>query len=321
MNLKFIAYNTNILISNGKPKKIQDVLPDDILCGEDNFEVEILNIETQTCENDMCNFIVIPKMGKNFYLHGLHNIPVFYNGNKTLVNINELYNFHNKEKNIYLYTHCYNFVSNDELFMDPYFLGIWLCQNINMNQNDIPKDLVRIYTNTAFIQEFTEKIISKFEIKHKSTNDYIDIFDTKFVSIFSYYNLIENMHIPLVYKKSNPKVRIHILSAFCDVLGSVENEKDCFSFDKIENTTIHNDFCFILNSLGFFTSTSKGKIKIFSPTISSIPSLSNKCENIDQTNFTFENNYFQVAPIQDDKYCILQLQRNVNILTDDFTVI
>lgn len=319
MNFKFVAYNTNILLSSGKTKKIQDLSYDDILCGDDNYDVEILNIEQRICENDMCNFIIIPKIGKNFYLHGFHNIPVFYNNSKTLLTLHEIHDFCNKDKNIYLYTHCYDFYSKNEIFMDPYLLGLWLCQNQNINQNEIPKDFIRILFKSSFIKEYVDKFINKFEIKYNSTEDYIDFVDEKFVSIFDYYNLLDNIHIPLVYKKSDPKIRTQILSAFCDVLGSVEDE--CFSFDKIENNILSNDFCFILNSLGFLSSIIKGKIKIFSPTISSIPTLSKKWDGIDLSNFSFGNNYFQVAPIRDDKYCILQLKRNVNILLDNFTVI
>jgi hypothetical protein len=322
MNLKFVAYNTSVLLSNGSIKKVQDLSSNDILCGDDNCDVKILKIEDCECENDMCNFIVIPRIGKNFYLYGLHNIPVYFNDIKTLFPVYEFYNFFNKDRNVFLYNHCYNFEHHSNMYMDPYFLGIWLSQYAKQNTEDvvIPTNCIRIYLSHSFIEPYVHKMTVKFNLEYNSTDDYIDILDEKFVSIFNYYNLLDknNLHIPLVYKTSNPKIRIQLLSALCDMLGN--KDEDCFIFDKISNQTFLDDCCFILNSLGFQTSILKGHIKIFSRTIFSIPMVSKKEINIDKM-LSFVNNYFQVAPIYEKRYYAIQLTRDSNILLGDFTVV
>jgi hypothetical protein len=316
MILKLLAYDTNVLLSNGLFKKVQDLTSNDILCGENNNNVKIINIDNYECNDEMCNFIVIPKIGNNFYLYGYHSIPVYFNNTKTVIPLYEFYNFFNKDKNVFLYSHCYDFdFPNDDIFMDPYLLGIWLSQCAQGYR--IQTNCIRIYLSHSFIENYIGKIIKKFNLQYNLSSDYIDILDDKFLSVFKNYNLLENLHIPLPYKTSVPKIRIILLSALCDILGVID--KDSFVFEKILNKNFLNDCCFLLNSLGFQTSIFKDKIKVFSQTIFSIPMIELKKENKNMLNFV--HNYFQVAPINEKKYFSIQLSQDSNILLDDFTVV
>jgi hypothetical protein len=315
--MKYITHNTNLLLSNGEIKKIQDLRIDDILCGENDDKVKIKNIKKCECENDMCNFIIIPLASKNFQLYGFHKIPVYFDNTKTYVSCYDFYRFFNKEKNVFLYNHSYNFeFIPDQINIDPYFLGIWLCQYAKKGiYNSIPTDRIRIYLSHDFMKMYVEKMISNFNLQFESSDEYIDIFNDKFVSVFKDYNLLEenNLHIPLDYKVCEKKNRIQLVSALCDMLGKNDYNENDFIFDEIYNEKFLFDCCFILNSLGFETSIiKKNQIKFFSKVSK------NESQMLTPVNV---NNYFQVAPIFEKRYYTIELDCPCNILLDDFTVV
>lgn len=144
--------------------------------------------------------------------------------------------------------------------LDPYMLGYWLgdgtssCPQITTED----KEVVEYY------QKHIKLIDEKLSLKQGSRtvlsrNDYHYNITTgggsgrkgcnKFLNLLRKYNVLNNKHIPHIYKCNSRKVQLGILAGLLDSDGSYDN-KGCYDF--IQNRKqLSEDVVYLCRSLGF----------------------------------------------------------------------
>ena len=143
-----------------------------------------------------------------------------------------------------------------ELDLDPYMLGIWLGGdqiNAIISNQDAPiikyflENLAKYNCFLSFIQtsDYNYRICSTEKNNpNKITN--------KFIYFLIKYNLIQNKHIPLIYKCNSRKNRLRLLAGIIDSDGHLDNSGAGFELSQsLEHEKLLDDIIYLCRSLGF----------------------------------------------------------------------
>ncbi len=185
--------------------------------------------------------------------------------------------------------------SEKKITLDPYVIGIWLGDN-----------------NT-----------DKFNILKEK--------ECKFKSELLNLNLINNKHIPLIYKCNSKANQLKLLAGILDSMGVFSKKKGFkLSFDKInKNVKLCEDIIYLCRSLGFlcYTKTDKKKINkifIYGKGIDEIPVLEFK-DNLWKSQISDDRDGSSGTKIQIkykniDNYFGFMIDGNSRYVLGDFTV-
>lgn len=144
--------------------------------------------------------------------------------------------------------------------INPYFLGIWLGdgQSCDISITTIDKEVIK------FLKEYAKKLNMKLSIysyknrtnSYAITNKNYRGKKNKIRTMLKKYNLINNKHIPYIYKCNSEKIRLEILAGIIDADGYKpiyrHNQNTCQII--LKNKILANDVVFLARSLGFRTS-------------------------------------------------------------------
>jgi len=138
-----------------------------------------------------------------------------------------------------------------EVTLDPYMLGVWLGDGTS-RQSQITN------IEPEIIEEFNEKL-AKMGLKMRSSKcqkiRYDITRDTSkmngFMRCLKEHNLVNNKHIPEVYKINSRKVRLEVLAGLLDTDGSYGT--GIFEITQKSNQ-LAADIIFLARSLGFYVS-------------------------------------------------------------------
>lgn len=144
-----------------------------------------------------------------------------------------------------------------ELSIDPYMIGYWLGDGTSKNSN--------ISTQDSSILHYFAKNLPQYNL----FLDLIDKYDYKissgygqknnlFLQTLKNLNLINNKHIPYIYKCNSHENRLKLLAGLLDSDGSLINDKCTFDFIQKSETLI-DDVIYLCRSLGFACYKSKQK--------------------------------------------------------------
>lgn len=253
---KCMKIDTPILMYDGNIKKIQDIKVGDLLMGDDNTPRTILSLargvdkmyeiisnnEKYTVNEAHILCLKIPSyplLKKNKYYYSVHwvdnnkfNVKKFYNNHNTIEDANiflntiknqqiieiSVYDYlklsNRKKKILYTYKTIIDFPEK-KITIDPYILGIWI--------GDINTDIYNNNSNTYF------------------TNELIKL------------QLINNKHIPYIYKCNSKDNRLKLLAGIIDVSGYYDiKNKYVIKLSK-KYKKIIEDIIYLCNSLGYIT--------------------------------------------------------------------
>jgi hypothetical protein len=149
-----------------------------------------------------------------------------------------------------------------ELQFDPYMIGFWL--------GDGTSSISEITTqDSTVIKYFKENLIQYncyLQFKNDKTNKYTyringdgskNISSNFLMNCLNKYNLINNKHIPFIYKCNSRENRLQLLAGLIDSDGSLDSS-GCYDFIQKSEKLI-DDVIYLARSLGFACYKSKQK--------------------------------------------------------------
>jgi len=260
---KCLGKGTPILMFDGSIKAVEDVVTGDLLMGPDSSPRTVLST-TSGVDN---LYKIIPTRGESFVVNEPHILSLKMTGGHK--NAGEVVNISVADyfKQNKTFKHCAkgyrSAVDFDykDISIDPYFLGIWL--------GDGRKRSPEITTADDEIVSYLEKFAKSHSLKlvprlYKDKCPQYAISTGKIggsqknvvLERLRDLSVINNKHVPMLYKCNSKEVRLKVLAGLLDSDGSLHNNGYDF-ISKIEQ--LSNDVAFISRSLGLRALVSKCK--------------------------------------------------------------
>lgn len=254
---KCFAKGTGILMYDGSIKKVENIIPGDKVMGIDSTARNVLEIGTG---REMM-YEIIPNRGESFTVNESHILSLKKVGTEKVINIS-VKEFLMKDKTFqrthYLYRVPIEF-SETYLPIDPYYLGLWL--------GDGDKTNVRITTKDKEIKDYLEvyalncgqKLIEysypnrcpSYAITYGERGGHLAVLDS-LQSRLKNLGVLNNKHIPFIYKTNSRKHRLELLAGLIDSDGYLSEKKTAYEI-TITNKKLAEDIIYLARSLGFFS--------------------------------------------------------------------
>ncbi len=264
---KCYAKGTKIILSNGKTELVENIKVGDKLMGDDSTPRNVLALG----RGKETMYKIIPSKGSPFKVNESHilSLKKVKNGisskgkrlsrrnknNVINISVGEYLTLSKEEQSFYsLYRVPLKF-DKKILPVDPYFIGLWLGDG---NSRD-----VRISCNdeetTEWLKGYAKKLNGniKFTKQKKGKCPLIGITfgmggnqNNKFSlqNELNKLNLLQNKHIPHIYKTNTRKNRLKLLAGLIDSDGNKNKQR--YEFCN-KNKTLIEDVIFVCRSLGF----------------------------------------------------------------------
>lgn len=265
---KCLGLNTPILMFDGRIKKVQDVVPGDLLMGPDSKPRKVESVTSGKEEM----FKIIPKDGSDPYsVNKSHILSLVMSGTAKVSGIETGVPF-NIEMSEYLkkgvnFKHCAKAWraavkwKKKKLPIDPYFFGLWLGDGSNNRLNTIytPEKEIKRY-----LKRFAETFYMKVSVKKDTGCEKISIVQNTsspqknpVIGTMRSLNVQRNKRIPHVFKTSSRNDRLRLLAGLVDTDG----HKVSHGYEIITKyKELAKDIVFVARSLGLrarFTSSYK----------------------------------------------------------------
>ena len=269
---KCFGKGTKILMYDTSLKNVEDIKVGDELLGPDGTKRTVKKIHS-----GMDNlYKVKQKRGISYIVNSNHLLCLKYYRFNTrakkrakdgYINIdvkswNNLSNYH---KLIYKGYKSEGFdLPHKKLALEPYFLGLWLGDGRNSSQEICSKD----FEIRDYLQDYANRLDMKLSVycdnSKKRCNSYsICRKNQKKLSKVLYWlrdlKILNNKHIPYIYKWNTKQVRLELLAGLLDTDGCyTKNNEFTISTKYLK---LANDICWLCSSLGFYCSCTKFKVK------------------------------------------------------------
>lgn len=149
------------------------------------------------------------------------------------------------KKQFKLYRTGVDFPHNEVPF-DPYIIGLWIGDGTSCKPN--------ITTQDSEIICYLKKTLPKYDLFLQFNQEYDYSFSDKkstnrYTQILKHLNLINNKHVPDLYKINSREIRLQILAGILDTDGHL-GKNGCYEFTQ-KNEKVMDDVIFLARSLGF----------------------------------------------------------------------
>ena len=354
---KCLAKDTPIMLSNGKIKLVQNITLEDKLMGDDSTPRNVLalgkGIEKmfkikQTKGDD---YIVneshilslrMTKTGKKGDEHQMILGRRYFKNDIVDICIKDYLSLP-----IYLkeclkgYKVGLDFIEK-ELDLDPYTLGYWLGDgdSSTFRITTIEKEIVNYFKEHALSKDLqitqgkTKKSKNKYHLTTGLRGRKND--KNQLLNYLKNYNLINNKHIPEIYKCNSRENRLKLLAGLVDNSGYYNKVNNSLEITQ-KNKKLADDILFLVRSLGYNGTIKecnrscmyKGekkfvqyhKIKINGSGRQEIPVLLERKRPKEYKEIKDGlNTGIKIVPLEDDKYYGFQIDGNSRFLLGDFTV-
>ena len=148
-----------------------------------------------------------------------------------------------------------NFQSKPVPF-DPYIVGAWLgdgdsCTSRITNQDSrvllyLRNKLLEYNLSLTYHSGYSYRIGYDLHRKYNDSRNNKNIF----LQVLKDYNLLNNKHIPDIYKINDRNIQLELLAGLIDTDGSYSNKDKCYYITQ-KNKKLSDDILFICRSLGF----------------------------------------------------------------------
>jgi len=341
------AKGTKILLYSGEIKKVEDIKVGDLLMGDDSTSRKVTSLK----RGKQKMYKIIPTKGNPFVVNENHKISlkrtnkgiIAKNGRLDqkagkIVNISiaDYLKLSKKMKRILkLWRTGINF-NKKKIEINPYLLGLWL--------GDGSKNNTGITTADKEIMEYIYQQAKKLKLQvsiNQNENKACPTYNittgtnlgsknrNSLLEKLKQYNLLNNKHIPLVYKTNSRKIRLQLLAGLIDSDGYQGN--NCLEFSN-KNIILCEDVAYLCRSLGFAAyikqreTSSKGKtLSSFRVSISgNLEEIPTKLKRKQCTKRKQIKNVlytgFKIEELEIDNFYGFELDKNHLYLMDDFTV-
>ena len=318
--------NTQILMFDGSIKMVQDIKIGDKIMGDDSTCRIVKSLGNG---RDMM-FKIVPRKGESFIVNSEHVLCLKISGNK-LHNNGLVRYFDTKmlkciRKKFNTYEEAQHFYSNLDNILD-----IPLNKYLELSKDS--KRVLKLYKNAIDFSHkdipFDPYIIGLWLGNGSSKGTNISNQDSVIIKL----SLINNKHIPDIYKINSREIRLQLLAGLIDSDGYLHNN----TFEICQkNKKITDDIVFLARSLGFATYKKEKQTcwhydgikkygKAFRITISGdVDKIPTKIKrNHAFTRKQIKNvlvNRFCVEKLKEDNYYGFTLDKNHRYLMGDFTV-
>jgi hypothetical protein len=278
---KCLAKNTPIIMYDGSVKMVQDIKVGDKLLGDDSTirnvtslargKEKMYKIKQKKADDYIVNeshilSLKLTKMNKK-------NTYAYINDNKykkyDIVDISVLdyLNLSNATKSRLKGFKVGVEFEKKEIPFDPYIIGLWLGDGTSAGTGITNQDSTII----KYLYDNLNK--NGLYLKHKQNYDYIikvikeknaerhifsevgnNVVKNPLMEILKNLNLINNKHIPDIYKINDKQVRLKLLAGLLDSDGSLS--RNCYEISQ-KNKKLADDIVFLGRSLGFYVSISE----------------------------------------------------------------
>ena len=242
MSIKYLGLGIPILMYDGMTKLSDKIEKFDVLMGINSEQVKVLNIE----ESEDTMYKLIQRYGTYFTIGGSHRLLTTSFDDMYLFDV-ENYEYNS---NISLIKSNIDFPYQN-LYLDPYFFGVWLCQKESNRE-------IKFANYPEYISDHLIAIASENDIDMVLSPEYIKIVDEDILEYFEDSGLFDEKHIPDIYKYNKSVFRLRLLAGILDSKGEVNEKKKCFVVAETERMI--KDINFICQSLGLCTNVFKGGI-------------------------------------------------------------
>lgn len=269
---KCLAKNTEILMYDGSTKLVQDVIVGDKLMGDDSTPRTVLSLARGKEEM----FEIKPTKGNGYVVNKSHILSLKLSGNRDRgilknrksgdiidISVEDFLRLSKTQQKFSLKTYKVGIeFKRKELKIDPYILGIW----IGDGSSDGPcittadKEIVEVIKREAKCRNLKVSVSyqkNNLSSVYRITTGNIGGFENSLLTDLRFYNLINNKHIPNVYKINDRENRLKLLAGLLDSDGEL--------IDKVfiitqKNFQLIKDTQFLARSLGFGVSEIKSRM-------------------------------------------------------------
>ena len=261
---KCMRRNTPIMMHDGTIKLVQDILVGDKLMGDDSTPRNVLSL----ARGRETMYKVIPTKGDSYTVNESHILSLKVSSNKGKykkgdivdMSVKDYLNlppsYHGRAGPLLGYRVPIIFPEK-EIKMEPYALGMWLGDGDSAGTTITTDDqeIVDYFVDYArrlgcYLHQGRDTEHCKGSMKYRISGEIINEKrnPNQFLNMLKYYNLINNKHIPHVYKCNSRKNQLELLAGIIDSDGSLTNG----GYDIIQkNEKLLDDIIFLARSLGF----------------------------------------------------------------------
>lgn len=263
---KCLGKDTPVLMFDGTIKKVQDIVVGDLLMGDDSTPREVLTLARG--EDNL--YKVTPIKGDSYVVNSDHILSLkespdsagyFIKGKVRDVSVKEYLKMSNFYKHhLKGYRVPVEFKNDVVLPIDPYLIGFWLGNG--------SKDVPRVSTPFKEALDYIDNLVEPLGLSVKKVcGDNVDYGITcdrnselynklkdkhhpnLFLDSLRALNLIENKHIPDIYKFSSRENRLKLIAGIIDSDGYSDKKME---YDLLfTNKKLAEDVVFLVKSLGF----------------------------------------------------------------------
>lgn len=317
-----LAYGTKVLMYDGSFKEVQNIKVGDQLMGPDSTPRTVLS--TVVGKEQM--YWIHQNKGQSYRVNESHILSTVHY-KKGVVNLSVLdYLKNSKRKDYKGYKSSLINFDEKQLYIDPYYLGLWL--------GDGSKTSIKTITN---IDKEIINYLKKFN--YKKGSDLNHIIDSRFNQAFkNYYNLtnvskLKEKYIPNDFLINSKENRLKLLAGLIDSDGYFSKKNNYYEINQ-KSEKLANQIVYLTRSLGFYTKIVKKYSKCkkckneFYPTFRitfvpeiEIPVLLNRKRYTGKS--TFKNRLHTGLKIEKDiidNYYGFLLDKDHLFLLEDFTV-
>jgi len=263
---------SEILMFDGSVKKVEDVKVGDLLMGDDNTPRKVLSLASGKEEM----FEVIPMRGESMTVTGDHILSLKrrryfrnrrgkpYNDTRVGEIVDISLKDYQKQNNSFkahhlLYRVPVEFPEQD-VGIDPYFLGIWLGDG----HSTVPSITSMDKEVVSYLRSYAKQLGLRVSVRGKKNNkaktysivgEKLGIEGTNgLLNLLREYNLVNNKHIPQAFKANSREVRLKVLAGIVDSDGYINRKSVQIT---LKDKTLSNDILFLARSLGFHAELKK----------------------------------------------------------------
>jgi len=264
---KCLKIDTPIMMFDGTIKKVQDIKVGDKIMGDDSTPRNVLSL----ARGREMMYDIIPTKGDTYTVNESHILslrcsytlyktesqePIIeaqfqnqkYIQNKIIdISVRDFIKLPKMHQNHLLkgYRVPIDFPEK-EIDIEPYALGYWLGNRISSSH--------QITTEDKEVIEYFQKYCDELELNLKQGKDSKKKENNYMLNMLRKHNLIENKHIPHIYKCNSREIRLKLLAGIIDSDGHYSK---C-GYDIIQkNETLLDDIIFLARTLGFAAYKSK----------------------------------------------------------------
>jgi superfamily II DNA or RNA helicase len=255
--------DTPILMYDGSIKMVQDVIVGDQVMGDDSTPRNVL----QLGRGREIMYRVVPTKGDPYVVNKSHilslKVSSHINNSRPKGSIVDIsvedylklpYKYHGRAGPLLGYRVGITF-PNKEIDLEPYALGYWLgdgtsaCAQITTEDPEVV-EYFKDYADRLDmkITQGKDSVTSRHSLHYNISSKKRGKNSNIFLNLLRKYNLIENKHVPHIYKCNSRDIQLQVLAGIIDSDGYYHNG----TYDIIQkNEKLLDDIIYIARSLGF----------------------------------------------------------------------